>query len=76
MSCLRYCDSDDCYENENDVKMYDMSYKLNESLAKFIGNNGDICQYCIDTWIEDYPNLMIKDDIYDYIMNPEFKEDK
>ena len=76
MSCLCYCDEDDCQNTENDMKLYDLNYTATKSLGKFLRNNGHICQWCLDLAIEDYPNLVIEDDVFGPVLNPDFKEDE
>ena len=77
MSCICYCDEDDCQNTEEDVKLYDVSWGPQQRLAKFIRNNGHICKECLDNvWLVDYPDLVIEHEIWGIIMNPDFKEDK
>ena len=77
MSCLCYCDEDDCKNTAEDVELYDLSWDATASLARFIGNNGHICKECLDSvWLVDYPDLVIKDVIWGVIMNPDFREGK
>ena len=75
MSCLCYCDEDDCRNTEEDVKLYDLSWDATKSLAKFLRNDGHICKECLDNiYLVDYPDLVIEDEIWGVIMNPDFKD--
>jgi len=76
MSCLCYCDEDDCQNTEESVKLYDLSWDATKPLAKFLRNNGHICQECLENiWLVDYPDLIIKDDTYGILLNPDFKDE-
>ncbi len=76
MSCLCYCDEDECQNTENDMKLYDISWPPQKPLADFLRNDGHICKECLDYWLVDYPGLVIEDDTYGVLMNPDFKDEK
>ena len=73
MSCVCYCDEDDCQNNDNNCTMYDISYKIHEPLRNKIGRfHQHICKDCVDWWNSDYTEkepLIIEDNIYDIILN-------
>lgn len=82
MSCLKICDSDDCYQSENDVYIFHIDFETSQYLKKhckswFKWSFDDICQDCIDNINIDYPDFFIIDNIQDlsigkdYISNPE-----
>jgi len=67
MSCLRICDSDDCYQSENDVEMYHIDYETAEflrgySCSSWFNEFDDICQDCIDNVNDDYSYFFVFDE--------------
>jgi len=82
MSCLKLCDSDDCYQSENDARILHIDYETQEFLKEHCkswmnGHYDDICMDCINNTNIDYPDFFIVDDCMDlsigkmYIENPE-----
>jgi hypothetical protein len=67
MSSLQLCDGDDCFNTENDRKIYNISGKTREFLrthCQFWFNFyiKDICQDCIDCANADYEGFFVIDD--------------
>jgi len=66
MSCLRLCDVNDCYNSENNNTLYHIDYETAEflkgsDLSSLFNDFDDICNECIDTINEDYPEFFIRD---------------
>jgi hypothetical protein len=57
------CDGDDCYQSENDTKIYHIDFETKEFLKEhckhWFNAYEDICQDCIDQANMDYPNFFV-----------------
>lgn len=67
MSCLKLCDSDDCYQTENDVDIYHIDWETEQFLREhckhwFNGSFNDICMDCIEGTNIDYPGFYVIND--------------
>ena len=82
MSCLELCDGDDCYQSENDARIFHIDFEtkqfLQEHCKLWMNSSCDhICNDCVDNTNIDYPDFFIIDDSMDlsignmYIDNPE-----
>jgi len=82
MSCLRLCDSNDCYQSENDSPIFHIDYETSEFLKEHLGYwmNGscdDICKDCIENTNIDYPEFFTIDEMQNltigekYLSSPE-----
>jgi len=70
MGMIITCDCDDCYNMDTnfDETIY---YVLDEALKEKLGftHECNICKECVDTWNNDYPNMIIEDeDDSDYVV--------
>lgn len=75
MSCICYCDEDDCRNTSEDIELYDLSWEKTKPLSDFLRKNGHICKECLENiWLVDYPDLIIKYDVYGILLNPDFQE--
>ena len=76
MSTLIYCDQDDCQNSchSYDGEIYDISYKISDTLSKFVGGGQHICKECVEMWKEDYPNLFFINRLDQAIMHKDFKD--
>ena len=74
MSCLCYCDEDDCQNTEEHCTVYNISYDIHKPLREKLGNNpSHICKDCVGWWNDDYTEeepLIIEDNIFDVVLNP------
>ena len=78
MSCICYCDEDSCTNKDADCTIYDISYDAHKTLRDKIGRlHQHICADCVEYYNDDYTEeepLIIKDDIFDIILNQKAKE--
>lgn len=80
MSCLKLCDSDDCYQTENDADIYHIDWETEQFLREhcshwFNGSFNDICECCIEETNVDYPGFYVINDgdlsiSKEYLNNP------
>lgn len=70
MGTITYCDIDDCRNTQEEQKMYDMQWNMNNNVHKILGMRkyDDICQECVDMinseYKEDNPLVILSDDTY------------
>ena len=77
MSTLKYCDCEDCYQSENDSKIYNIDSKSRIFLLEYCRSwmnysCDDICEDCIEQINEDYESFFIKDKYLDYTINRKY----
>lgn len=80
MSCLKLCDSEDCYQSENDCHVYHIDLEtaifLEENVSHWMSAYDDICKDCVENTNIDYPEFFIIDEMNNlsisekYINNP------
>ena len=86
MSCLKLCDSEDCYNTDNDTFIHHIDYDTTQFLLEHCKSwfrsyaIEDICQECIDSINADYSEFFILDNSNKlsigkkYINNPKLLE--
>jgi len=77
VSSLKLCDSDDCYQSENDTTIYHIDFETKEFLKEhcsswFKFSFDDICKDCVDNINIDYPNFFIIDKYSDLSINKNY----
>ena len=86
MSCRRYCDIRDCYEDEDGGEIYSIDFETREflktSLSRWFNAYDDICQQCIMDINSDYPDFFLVHGASNlsvnmkYVNNPELLKEK
>ena len=82
MSSIKLCDSEDCYQTENDCRIYSVSIWMRQKVEELHITNWfktpykDICQDCIDQANVDYPDLFLLDCINNVYINDKYQYNK
>ena len=86
MSCRRYCDIKDCYEDEDDGRVHSIDFETREflktNLSRWFNAYDDICQQCIMDINSDYPDFFLVGNAggisvnMKYVNNPELLKEK
>lgn len=86
MSTITYCDGDDCYNTQEDTKIYSLNWATRqpEDFHKMFGllsKYDDICKECVEMYNEDYTDengnkKFIEDELGVLIINHDYTTDK
>lgn len=77
MSSLSLCDGADCYQTENDCDVYHIDNETEKFLREHCrhwmnGSYYHICQDCIDSTNNDYPEFFMIDEMNDLYINDKY----